>query len=91
MQSSGTPAQVQARYIVERMDAPLWGKVLEEENPFRRQLIDQARARPPCGKCLARPVSGRASGRGAAVRLLAKSSLQGSFLLCEDGSSAPGL
>ena len=36
--------QVQARYIVERMDAELWGKVLDEENPFRRQLIDQVRA-----------------------------------------------
>ena len=38
--------QVQARYIVERMEPALWGKVLDEENPFRRQLIDQARARP---------------------------------------------
>ena len=33
--------KVQARYIVERMDTDLWAKVLEEDNPFRRQLIDQ--------------------------------------------------
>ncbi|EIE26635.1 clathrin heavy chain [Coccomyxa subellipsoidea C-169] len=33
--------KVQARYIVERMDSDLWTKVLDEENPFRRQLIDQ--------------------------------------------------
>ena len=39
--------QVQARYIVERMDSALWAKVLEEDNPFRRQLIDQARHRSP--------------------------------------------
>ena len=36
--------KVQARYIVERMDSDLWAKVLEEENPFRRQLIDQVSA-----------------------------------------------
>ncbi len=35
--------KVQARYIVERMDTDLWAKVLEEDNPFRRQLIDQVR------------------------------------------------
>lgn len=33
--------KVQARYIVERMDSDLWTKVLQEENPYRRQLIDQ--------------------------------------------------
>ncbi|DBA67143.1 hypothetical protein WJX79_007694 [Trebouxia sp. C0005] len=33
--------KVQARYIVERMDSDLWNKVLEEDNQFRRQLIDQ--------------------------------------------------
>jgi hypothetical protein len=33
--------KVQARYVVERMDADLWATVLQEENPFRRQLIDQ--------------------------------------------------
>ena len=33
--------KVQARYIVERMDSDLWAKVLEEDNLFRRQLIDQ--------------------------------------------------
>ena len=39
---TGTPLfKVQARYIVERMDTDLWAKVLEEDNPFRRQLIDQ--------------------------------------------------
>jgi clathrin heavy chain len=29
-----------SRYVVERMDANLWAKVLDPENPFRRQLID---------------------------------------------------
>lgn len=38
--------KVQARYIVERMDTELWAKVLEEENPFRRQLIDQVSTLP---------------------------------------------
>ncbi|KAL3681952.1 hypothetical protein R1sor_024908 [Riccia sorocarpa] len=33
--------KLQARYVVERMDADLWAKVLDPENPFRRQLIDQ--------------------------------------------------
>ena len=31
----------EARYLVERQDLDLWGKVLVEENEFRRQLIDQ--------------------------------------------------
>ena len=34
--------KVQARYIAERMDSDLWTKVLDENNQFRRQLIDQA-------------------------------------------------
>ncbi|BBN15445.1 clathrin heavy chain [Marchantia polymorpha subsp. ruderalis] len=33
--------KLQARYVVERMEPDLWGKVLDPENPFRRQLIDQ--------------------------------------------------
>lgn len=32
---------MQARYIVERMDSDLWNKVLDENNQYRRQLIDQ--------------------------------------------------
>lgn len=35
---------LQARYVVERMDPELWGKVLEPENKFRRQVIDQVSA-----------------------------------------------
>uniref|UniRef100_A0AAQ4PSW1 Clathrin heavy chain n=1 Tax=Gasterosteus aculeatus aculeatus TaxID=481459 RepID=A0AAQ4PSW1_GASAC len=31
----------EARYLVRRKDAELWVNVLEENNPFRRQLIDQ--------------------------------------------------
>eukprot|EP00011_Vannellida_sp_DIVA3-517-6-12_P006730 CAMPEP_0114634276 /NCGR_PEP_ID=MMETSP0168-20121206/15897_1 /TAXON_ID=95228 ORGANISM="Vannella sp., Strain DIVA3 517/6/12" /NCGR_SAMPLE_ID=MMETSP0168 /ASSEMBLY_ACC=CAM_ASM_000044 /LENGTH=1681 /DNA_ID=CAMNT_0001845973 /DNA_START=191 /DNA_END=5236 /DNA_ORIENTATION=+ len=33
--------RAQARYLVERQDQELWGKVLVEESPHRRQLIDQ--------------------------------------------------
>ncbi|KAF5947374.1 hypothetical protein HYC85_013331 [Camellia sinensis] len=33
--------KLQARYVVERMDGDLWEKVLNPENEFRRQLIDQ--------------------------------------------------
>eukprot|EP00271_Cylindrocystis_brebissonii_P014176 TRINITY_DN35436_c0_g1_i1.p1 TRINITY_DN35436_c0_g1~~TRINITY_DN35436_c0_g1_i1.p1 ORF type:complete len:1694 (-),score=426.59 TRINITY_DN35436_c0_g1_i1:500-5581(-) len=33
--------KLQARYVVERMAPELWAKVLDPENPFRRQLIDQ--------------------------------------------------
>merc|ERR1711959_699398 len=33
--------KLQARYVVERMDADLWAKVLDPENEYRRQLIDQ--------------------------------------------------
>lgn len=31
----------QARYLVERQDAELWAMVLNEENEFKRQVIDQ--------------------------------------------------
>jgi hypothetical protein len=40
--------KLQARYIVDRGDQPLWDKVLGEENPFRRQLIDQVRGGGSC-------------------------------------------
>lgn len=33
--------KLQARYIVERMDTDLWEKVLVDENPHKRSLIDQ--------------------------------------------------
>ena len=33
--------KLQARYVVERMDADLWAKVLDPESEHRRQLIDQ--------------------------------------------------
>ncbi|EFJ13237.1 hypothetical protein SELMODRAFT_157554 [Selaginella moellendorffii] len=33
--------KLQSRYVVERMDADLWALVLNPENPYRRQLIDQ--------------------------------------------------
>ncbi|KAJ8540473.1 hypothetical protein K7X08_030392 [Anisodus acutangulus] len=33
--------KLQARYVVERMDGDIWEKVLNPENEFRRQLIDQ--------------------------------------------------
>ncbi|KAL4388443.1 hypothetical protein GQ457_09G030600 [Hibiscus cannabinus] len=33
--------KLQARYVVERMDGDLWDKVLNPENEYRRQLIDQ--------------------------------------------------
>ena len=31
----------EARYLVSRREPDLWAMVLNEENPFRRQLIDQ--------------------------------------------------
>ena len=31
----------EARYLVRRKDGDLWGKVLDDTNQFRRQLIDQ--------------------------------------------------
>jgi clathrin heavy chain len=37
--------KLQARYIVDRSDYELWIKVLDVENTYRRQLIDQVRAR----------------------------------------------
>mmetsp|Transcript_40808 Transcript_40808/g.97020 ORF Transcript_40808/g.97020 Transcript_40808/m.97020 type:complete len:1701 (-) Transcript_40808:29-5131(-) len=33
--------KLQARYVVERQDMDLWQSVLAEDNPHRRQLIDQ--------------------------------------------------
>ncbi|KAJ7546238.1 hypothetical protein O6H91_08G031500 [Diphasiastrum complanatum] len=33
--------KLQARYVVERMEPELWEKVLNPENTYRRQLIDQ--------------------------------------------------
>lgn len=33
--------KLQARYIVDRGDQELWDKVLDDDNTFRRQLIDQ--------------------------------------------------
>ncbi|PPS19407.1 hypothetical protein GOBAR_AA01162 [Gossypium barbadense] len=33
--------KLQARYVVERMDGDLWEKVLNPENEYKRQLIDQ--------------------------------------------------
>ncbi|MQM02720.1 hypothetical protein Taro_035489, partial [Colocasia esculenta] len=33
--------ECEKRYVVERMDADLWEKVLQPENEYRRQLIDQ--------------------------------------------------
>ncbi|XP_031493982.1 clathrin heavy chain 2 [Nymphaea colorata] len=33
--------KLQARYVVERMEPDLWDKVLNPENEYRRQLIDQ--------------------------------------------------
>ncbi|XP_018576550.1 clathrin heavy chain [Anoplophora glabripennis] len=31
----------EARYLVRRRDSELWAEVLQEDNPYRRQLIDQ--------------------------------------------------
>lgn len=36
----------EARYLVRRKDPELWANVLEENNPFRRPLIDQVRCPP---------------------------------------------
>lgn len=33
--------KTEARYLVRRKDEALWGKVLDLENKYRRQLIDQ--------------------------------------------------
>lgn len=35
--------EVQAHYVVDRMDFVLWGRVLDKGNKYRRQLIDQVR------------------------------------------------
>lgn len=42
--------RMQAKYLVERRDAPLWAKVLTPENTHRRQVIDSvvANALPEC-------------------------------------------
>lgn len=31
----------EARYLVRRRDMELWAEVLQEDNPYKRQLIDQ--------------------------------------------------
>lgn len=36
----------QSRYLVKRRDMDLWAKVLNEDNEFRRQLIDQVGVAP---------------------------------------------
>ena len=33
--------KTEARYLVRRRDTELWGRVLVEDNPYRRPLIDQ--------------------------------------------------
>lgn len=33
--------KIEARYLVKRRDPELWAQVLQDTNPFRRQLIDQ--------------------------------------------------
>lgn len=38
--------KLQARYVVERSDADLWLRVLEESNPHRKTLVDQVRVLP---------------------------------------------
>lgn len=42
--------KLQARYVVDRQDKDLWAKVLDAENTYRRQLIDQvvSTALPEC-------------------------------------------
>ena len=35
--------KLQARYVADRQDMELWAKVLDPENKFRRQVIDQVR------------------------------------------------
>uniref|UniRef100_A0A1I8JN92 Non-specific serine/threonine protein kinase n=1 Tax=Macrostomum lignano TaxID=282301 RepID=A0A1I8JN92_9PLAT len=39
----------EARYLVKRKDETLWAQVLQEDNPYRRQLIDQGGADRPVG------------------------------------------
>ena len=38
--------KVQARYVVERMDGDLWAVALQEDNQYRRALIDQVLPAP---------------------------------------------
>ena len=38
---SSNPPSHQARYVVERADADLWLKVLDENNKNRKSLVDQ--------------------------------------------------
>lgn len=42
--------KLQARYVVDRQDGELWGKVLDPSNKYRRQVIDQvvSTALPEC-------------------------------------------
>ena len=50
--------KVQARYVVERMDGDLWAVALQEDNQYRRNLIDQVlllSVPPPA--CLPLPAS----------------------------------
>lgn len=37
-----------ARYLVRRRNLELWASVLEEDNKYRRQLIDQVHEMTPC-------------------------------------------
>lgn len=38
--------KTQARYLVRRRDPDLWLEVLHDQNPYKRQLIDQVRTTP---------------------------------------------
>ena len=48
------PPSLPPRYVVERMEPELWAQVLDPENQFRRQLIDQVK-----GRCQAVPAPNR--------------------------------
>lgn len=39
---------VQAKFLVDRQDVDLWAKVLTDENPHKRELVDQVHARRVC-------------------------------------------
>lgn len=59
--------KLQARYVVDRGDAALWDKVLDEGNAGRRALVDQvcgARGDRRCGDC---QPCGRQGAQGRAV------------------------
>ena len=45
----------QARYLVERQDLALWDRVLQDDNPHRRDLIDQVRGRRGRRRSAVRP------------------------------------